>query len=194
MKIIKKYFGLKKRKSVLLFLVKFFCSYFLLFGIYSYYLFSTQKKESVFECAPITTKVGEQTIDVLTFFGYNARMEQHTDELSVKLLVDEVYLARVIEGCNAISIIILFVSFIIAFPGPIKRTLLYAVIGSVVIYFVNLLRIAFLTVALAKLPSQKELLHNLVFPSLIYGLVFLLWVIYVNYFSNYKEVRNEKKN
>ncbi len=179
---------------MLLFLVKFFCSYFLLFGIYSYYLVSTQKKGAIFECAPITTAVGEQTISVLNYLGYDARLEQHADELSIKLILDDLYLARVIEGCNAISIIILFIAFIVAFPGPFRRTLLYAFSGSVIIYLVNVLRIAFLTVALAQFPFQKELLHNLVFPSLIYGLVFLLWVIWVNYFSNYKEVRNEKKN
>jgi exosortase family protein XrtF len=176
----------------MLFLVKFFCSYFLLFGIYSYYLFSTQIKGTLFACAPITTAVGEQTISVLKYIGYNARLEQHTQELSIKLILNEVYLARVIEGCNSLSIIILFIAFIIAFPGPFRKTLLYAFSGSVIIYVVNVFRIAFLTVALAEFPSHKEILHNLVFPSLIYGLVFLLWVVWVNYFSNYKEVRNEK--
>lgn len=186
--------SLKKQKSVLLFLVKFFCSYFLLFGIYSYYLFSTQKKGDVFACAPITARVGTQTISVLEYFGYDAYLEQHTDELSIKLILNDVYLARVIEGCNSISIIILFIAFVIAFPGPVKKTFLFAVFGSVLIYVVNVLRIAFLTVALAEYPNQKEILHNLIFPLLIYGLVFLLWVIWVNYFSNYKELKNEKKN
>lgn len=185
---------MSKRKSVLFFLLKFFGSYFFLFAVYSYYLHSVQEKQPEFKCAPITTAVGEQTVAVLGFFGFNARPEQHHQELSIKIFLDDVYLARVIEGCNAISIIILFIAFIIAFPGPIRKTFIFAVFGSVIIYLVNVLRIAFLTVTLAKFPAQKEILHNLVFPSIIYGLVFLLWVIWVNYFSNYKEVRDEKKN
>ncbi|MEI6866464.1 exosortase family protein XrtF [Flavicella sp.] len=185
---------MSKRKKILKFLVKFFGAYFLFFGIYSYYLFSTQKKVQKFECSPITYGVAEQTISVLTFFGYDVKLEQHTEELSIKLLFDDVYLARVIEGCNSLSVIILFVSLIIAFSGSFWKTLFFALFGSVVIYCLNILRISFLTVALAKFPEQKEILHNLVFPSLIYGLVFLLWVIWVNYFSNYNENRNEKNN
>lgn len=165
-----------------------------MFGLYSYYLANTQEKDPEFICAPVTEVVGKQTVSVLKYFGYDVKMLQHDQELSVKLFLDNVYLARVIEGCNSISVIILFISFIIAFPGPLKKTLLFAVFGSLVIYFVNIFRIAFLTVALAKLPEQKELLHNLVFPAIIYGLVFLLWVIYVNYFSNFKEIRDEKNN
>jgi exosortase family protein XrtF len=155
-------------------------------------LFSTQEKETVFECAPITRVVGEQTVSVLTFFGYDAGLEQHNQELSMKLFLNDVYLARVIEGCNSLSVIILFIAFIIAFPGPLKKTFLYAIFGSLIIYGINILRISFLTVALGRFPAEKELLHNLVFPLIIYGLVFLLWVIWVNYFSNYKEVRDEK--
>lgn len=165
-----------------------------MFAMYSYYLQATQKKDSIFQCAPITEKVAIQTTSVLQFFGYNAQMQQHDQELSVKLILDDVYLARVIEGCNSISVIILFVAFIIAFPGPLKKSLLYSLAGGILIYLVNVLRIAFLTVALAKLPEQKEMLHNLVFPSIIYGLVFMLWVLWVNYFSNYKQVRDEKNN
>jgi exosortase family protein XrtF len=165
-----------------------------MFGIYSYYLFLTQEKEPMFECAPITRVVGEQAVSILSFFGFDAELAQHDKELSIKLFLKDVYLARVIEGCNSLSIIILFIAFIIAFPGSFKKTFLYAVFGSLIIYGVNILRISFLTIALGKLPQQKELLHNLVFPSIIYGLVFLLWVIWVNFFSNYKEVRDEKNS
>lgn len=173
-------------------MLKFFASYFLMFAMYSYYLHATQKMVPEFQCAPITNKVAEQTVSILKFFDYNIRMEQHDQELSVKLILDDVYLARVIEGCNSLSIVILFIAFILAFPGPLKKSLLFALAGGLLIYIINVFRIAFLTVALSKFPYQKEILHNIIFPSIIYGLVFLLWVIWVNYFSNYKEVRDEK--
>ena len=185
---------MSKRKSIIGFLIKFFGSYFLMFAIYSFYLSNSQVKDGGFTCAPITEKVAIQTTSLLSFFGYNASFEQHDQELSVKLFLNNVYLARVIEGCNSINIIILFVAFIIAFPGALKRTVLYALFGSFLIYYVNIVRIAFLTVALAVFPEQREVLHNLVFPAIIYGLVFLLWVVWVNYFSNYKQVRDEKNS
>jgi exosortase family protein XrtF len=178
---------MKRQRNIVLFLVKFFATYFVLFVLYSVYLQKTQQKGEVFVCSPITTVVAEQTEVVLSFFGYDAAHMQHENEMSVKLLLNGHYTARVIEGCNSFSIIILFLSFIIAFSGNLKATLIYGIVGSMVIYVINVLRIAFLTVMLYKYPNQQEFLHNLVFPAIIYGTTFLLWVIWVQKFSNYKK-------
>jgi len=177
---------MKRQRNIVLFLVKFFATYFMLFVFYSLYLQQTQKKGEVFVCSPVTTVVAEQTEGVLTFFGFDAAHMQHEDEMSVKLILNGQYTARVIEGCNSFSIIILFLSFIIAFSGTFKATLIYGILGSVFIYGINILRIAFLTVMLYKYPHQQEFLHNLVFPAIIYGTTFLLWVIWVRKFSKYK--------
>ena len=177
---------MNRYKTISLFLVKFFASYFLFFAVYAYYINSTQQKEGGFGCSPLTAKVADQTTSVLNFFGYNASNVQHGEEMSVKLLIDNVYVARVIEGCNSMSIIILFIAFIIAFAGKKTATIIYAIIGSVIIYGINVLRIAFLTVMLHKYPQQQEILHAIVFPAIIYGTTFLLWVVWVQKFSNYK--------
>lgn len=178
---------MNKYKNSALFLVKFFATYFLLFAIYATYLNKSQDKENGFQCATITTSVANQTASVLNFFGYNVVTVQHDAEMSVKLLVNDVYTARVIEGCNSISIIILFVAFIVAFSGPKRATFVYAIVGSFIIYVINILRIAFLTMMLYKYPEQQTLLHNLVFPAIIYGTTFLLWVIWVQKFSYHKK-------
>ena len=107
--------------------------------------------------------------------------------MSVKVLLNGHYTARVIEGCNSISILILFLAFVIAFPGSIKATILFGIVGSFIIYGVNILRIAFLTGMLYKYQDHQTLLHNLVFPAIIYGITFLLWVLWVHKFSNYKK-------
>jgi exosortase family protein XrtF len=176
-----------KYKNITLFLVKFFGTYFLLFGLYAYYLNTNQEKVNGFQCAPLTTKVADQTVSLLKFFNYNVKSKQHNAEMSVKLLVGDSYVARVIEGCNSISIIILFAAFIVAFSGPKRATIIYVVVGSLIIYVINVLRIAFLTMMLYKYPNQQEVLHNLVFPAIIYGTTFLLWVLWVQKFSHQKK-------
>ncbi len=178
---------MKKHKNIIIFLIKFFATYFILFAIYAVYLQNSQQKENGFKTASITTKVAEQTVDFLEFIGYHADYLQHEKELSVKLLIENQYTARVIEGCNSISLIILFLSFIVAFAGSIKATVLFAFLGSVFIYIINILRIAFLTVMIYKYPNQQEFLHNIIFPIIIYGAIFLLWVLWVNKFSKYKK-------
>ncbi|PQJ69361.1 exosortase family protein XrtF [Polaribacter butkevichii] len=178
---------MKKNKSIIIFLIKFFVTYFLLVTFYNSYLQKSQQKGDVFKTSSITKAVADQTVKVLSFFGYQVAAIQHDKEVSVKLIIEGQYTARVIEGCNSISLIILFISFIIAFSGAFKATFLFAVFGSVFIYIVNVLRIAFLTVMIYKYPHKVGLLHDLVFPAIIYGTIFLLWVVWVNKFSNFKK-------
>ena len=115
--------------------------------------------------------------------GYQAEIEQHSDELSIKYLLNGVYVSRIIEGCNSFSIIILFLSFIIAFSGSLKSTILFGLFGSLLIYSVNVLRIIAISILYDRFPEYQDILHDLVFPSIIYGLTFMLWVTWVKYFS-----------
>jgi len=179
---------LKKNKPILIFLVKFFATYFLLFGLYSLYLLKSQvKKEGDFKTASVTSLVAYQSVGVLKYLGFHVRQEQHKEELSIKLIINGAYTARVIEGCNSISIIILFIAFIIAFSSTVKATGVYILFGSVLIYIINLLRICFLTVMMYKYPAYQEFLHGIVFPAIIYGTTFLLWVVWVDQFSKLKK-------
>tara|TARA_B100000767_G_C19696565_1_gene506428 strand:- start:562 stop:1098 length:537 start_codon:yes stop_codon:yes gene_type:complete len=177
---------LKKYKNIIIFLVKFFVTYFFLVAIYDGYLQKSQKKDHVYQTSSITTAVANQTVKLLTAFGYNVKAIQHDKEISVKLFIEGKYIIRIIEGCNSVSLIILFVAFIVAFSGAIKATFLFSVFGSILIYVINILRIGFLIVMMHKFPSQIGVLHDLVFPAIIYGLIFLLWVVWVNKFSSYK--------
>lgn len=178
---------MKKHRNIVLFLVKFFVVYFLLFISYAVYLQKSQKREDGFSCSSITVQVAKQTSKLLTFSGYKNQFIQHDKEMSIKLLIDGKYVSRVIEGCNSISIIILFLAFIIAFPGSLKATVLFGLLGSLLIYIINIFRIAFLSVMLYQFPEEQVLLHNVVFPLIIYGTTFLLWVLWVQKFSNYKK-------
>ena len=43
---------MKGQRNTVLFLIRFFLTYFILFGTYSFYLNKTQQKEGVFSCSP----------------------------------------------------------------------------------------------------------------------------------------------
>lgn len=134
----------------------------------------------------MTYLVAKQSEALLNTFGYNAQVLPHPNEPSMKLIVNNQYLARVIEGCNSISVIILFLSFIVAFASKFKTTFFYILSGSVLIYSVNLLRIVLLTIGLYHYPNQKAIFHTVIFPTIIYGLVFILWIFWVRRFSKLK--------
>lgn len=135
----------------------------------------------------ITHLVSLQSEDLLNTLGYNTKVLPHPNEPSMKLILNGMFIGRIIEGCNSISVIILFLSFIVAFSGRLKTTFFYILSGSVLIYIVNLLRIVVLAIGLYLYPKYGDVLHTVIFPGIIYGMVFLLWVFWVNRFSKLKK-------
>lgn len=180
---------LKTYKSVIKFILIFFVIYAALSFTYKFYLqFSTGER---YYPDFITNLVAEQSVYLLNDVGYKAKVLPHPNEASMKLIINGKYVARIIEGCNSVSVIILFISFIGAFSGATKITLLYGLVGSVLIYIMNLIRVVFLTLGFYHYPWRKDLLHSVIFPAIIYGTVCLLWVVWVNRFSkNKKDAKN----
>lgn len=174
-----------KYKSVLKFIATFLIVYSLLSYAYKLYLEGSVGEEYYPDY--ITNLVARQSEALLDAFGYQAKVIPHPNEPSMKLIINNKFVARVVEGCNAISVIILFVSFIVAFAGKFKTTFFYILAGSVLIYTINLIRIALLSLGLYHYPWRREILHTVIFPLIIYGLVFLLWMVWVNRFSKQKK-------
>lgn len=176
---------LVKYKSVIRFIVTFLTVYVILTMGYNLYLNVSNGTEYYPDY--VTNLVAKQTSILLNGLNYEAKVIPHTTEASMKIIINGKFVARVIEGCNAISIIILFLSFIVAFAGKFKTTLFYCFAGSIVIYAFNLFRIVILSIGLYHYPWRQELLHTVIFPMLIYGVVFMLWMVWVNRFSKSKK-------
>lgn len=166
-----------------IFLLKFFVAYGVLTFFYQIYLNGFDAAN--FETDGFTKSVAGQTKDLLLLFGQEAYTLPHPTQPSVKLFLNDKFIARVVEGCNAMSVMILFVAFIIAFKGRLKQTILFILAGILIIHILNVLRIALLTIALFHYPEYEHILHGVIFPLFIYGVVFGLWVLWVQKFSSH---------
>ena len=169
--------------------IKFILTFLLMYSAVSlsYQLYLDYSKGKAYYPDYVTHLVARQTETLINSLGYEAELTNHPDEPSIKLIINHKYVARILEGCNSLSVIILFLSFMIAFAGRFKPTFLYIIAGSVLIYSVNLIRIVILSVGLYHYPWRSEILHTVIFPLIIYGLVFLLWMFWVNRFSKFKK-------
>ena len=170
-------------KPFFTFLLKFLLFYVVFAFIYKSYL--NTYNPSLNEVDRISKLVADQTKDLLVFFGHDAKIEAHPSEPSIKIFYKEKYVSRIVEGCNAVSVMILFAAFVFAFSTQWKKTLLFIVFGVVLIHVLNVIRIALLSFALYYYPKYEELLHGTIFPLFIYGVVFLLWVFWVTKVSGY---------
>ena len=166
-----------KYKDVFRFIILFFGVYLFLSFLYGVYL--DLSEGGFYKPDYITNMVARQSSLLISDFGFDAEVIPHETNTSMKLFINEQFLARIVEGCNAISIIILFIAFVVAFSQKWKKTLLFVFAGSVLIYGFNIVRISILTIALYKFSRYDKILHEIVFPGMIYGIVFLLWLIWV---------------
>lgn len=151
--------------------------------LYQRYL--SHYKASVFEVDGFTKLVAEQTQKLMLFLNLDVSVLPNPTESSIKLYYNQKYMVRIIEGCNALNVIILFVSFVIAFTGKWGHTILFLIFGTALIHIMNIFRIALLTVVLYHFPAQGAIFHDIIFPLIIYGFVFILWIIWVRKFSKY---------
>lgn len=177
---------LKKYKLVIRFIITFLAVYSILTVGYYFYLELSDGTKYFPDYA--THLVANQTENLLDGLGYDSKVLPHENEPSMKVIINGKFVARVIEGCNAISIIILFLSFVIAFADKFKSTFLYCLAGGIIIYAFNLIRIVVLSAGLYHYPWRKEILHTVIFPMVIYGIVFILWMIWVNRFSKKRNI------
>ena len=124
-----------KYRTVIQFVFLFLGSYVFLSFCYSKYI--QLSKTAAYYPDFVTHYVAKQSAALISALGYNAEIITNNPSAQLILSINGRYLASIIEGCNSISIIILFVSFIIAFSQNFKKTFLFILSGSFFIYIVN---------------------------------------------------------
>jgi len=178
---LKKYFI--QYKAFLVFIGTFFTAYILLTLLYRQYLNSFENNA----VDGLTNFVGEQVFQLINLFNSDISIFKNAFDPCLEAWYNQKYVVRIVEGCNAVSVIILFVSFVVAFSGKFKTTLVFILFGIFLIHVLNIIRIASLSVLLFHFPEQEHILHGVLFPLIIYGLVFILWIIWVTKFSKYAQ-------
>ena len=168
-------------KPFLIFIGTFFAAYIVFTLIYKLYLNSFETNDT----DGITSFVGRNVEQLMQLFNCDIKIQKSLSHPWEEVWYNKRYIIRIIEGCNAVSIMILFAAFVIAFSGKFKTTVLFILFGILFIHILNVLRIAILAVSLFYFPESEDILHGVLFPLVIYGVVFILWIIWVNKFSKY---------
>lgn len=86
---------------------------------------------------------------------------------------------EIVNGCNGISAMGLFLGFIIAYPGEWKERFSFCIIGVSVIYVANIFRIISLSITQAYEPQYFNFMHEYSTSTMFYLIIFILWMIWV---------------
>ena len=163
---------------VLKILLRFVIIYIVFVLLYQFYL-NNYDNEVV---DPFTRWVAKQAAFLQNLFGFPTILVDNLKLHSVLFQSSGKFTTRMVEGCNVISVAILFSAFIMAFYKGAK-TFLYVFTGLLALHILNVFRIVLLNIIYIKYPAYEKVGHDYIFPAIIYGGVVVLWLVWIQYFA-----------
>lgn len=91
------------------------------------------------------------------------------------------------DACNALPLMVLYLGFIAAFPSRRQWRWLWLISGPMVIFLLNVCRIALLATLQWYYPNWQLSLHHWLFNCLIYALIYWSWTKYTQYATTTKQ-------
>jgi len=98
---------------------------------------------------------------------------------------------KIVNGCNGISAMGLFLGFIIAYPGEWKEKISFTVLGIGIIYLVNIFRIVVLAITQAEWPGFFNITHDYSTTAIFYLVIFVLWMVWINYSDSLQKAQKK---
>lgn len=169
---------LKDFKPVLSILLRFIIIYLVLLFAYQFYLNSF--KDSGLD--PFSRMIGTQVTSFQNVIGFPTLLYDDVKNDQVWFYVKKSYATRMVEGCNAVSVMILFAAFVFAFYKG-SKTFVFALAGLILLYIMNIARIAGLNIVVTDHKEYGKMFHDFIFPAVIYGTVVVLWLIWIKFFA-----------
>ena len=162
---------IKENKSVVYFLLRFIGAFGILSLIYAYWVDGFGENADSFSWF-----VGENLTWV---FGDDLALGAIPGHAAIAVDYKGNSAVSLFEGCNGLSVMILFFSFVFAFRGRWKDLLWFVPLGCLIIHAFNLGRLALLIVLAENNSQMFHFMHKYLFTLIIYAAVFLLWIIWV---------------
>jgi exosortase family protein XrtF len=167
---------IQENKPALFFLLIFVGLYLVLNTAYGFFV------EAYYPQAdPITLLVTKHVTWFLSFFDHTIDYSITAGSRYVAINNSDRLVISVFEGCNGINVMIVFISFLAAFYGKLKQTIVFGLIGLGVIYLMNLSRVGLLYGVELYYPRFLYFFHKFLFTGVIYVGVFLMWFIWAKW-------------
>jgi exosortase family protein XrtF len=136
-----------------------------------------------------TSAVTYQTSGILNLLGKATTVTENTQGPTVLLSNDRKVILSVYEGCNGINVMIVFVAFLAAFGGSMKKMSWFLPAGIILIHLSNLARLVLLYFVAVGYQHYFYYVHKYVFTAIIYVMVFALWIVWVRINGQRREAK-----
>lgn len=161
-------------KPALRFLLIFLSVYFLLNLFYGIWIETLGNHPDT-----ATQWVSNQSAAIVRGLGGEAQAIPNPEGPTIRMVSGDRVILNVFEGCNGLNVIIVFLAFVLAFGGALKKMLWFIPLGILVIHIFNLLRILLLYFLSNSHSTYFYYFHKYFFTAAIYLAVFFLWWLWI---------------
>lgn len=112
---------------------------------------------------------------MLSFLGFETAVEGRA------VLMAGIPGVEIVNGCNGLAVVGLFVGFVLAYPGRWRQRLFFLPLGALVIYLSNIVRVMMMVLLQRHWPAGFDFMHGLGLTSFFYLVVFSLWFVWFHY-------------
>ncbi len=174
---------IKEFKPALLFLFKFLSIYILgniAYGIYINHYYP--------QSDPATHWISSQVSAIISSTGNIVLASPNVNQPTISIIevATNETIINIFEGCNGINVVIVFLAFLVAYQGTIKRTIIFTSVGLLSIHIFNLARIILLFQQAKDHSPYFYYLHKYFFTAILYFVVVVLWWFWVSKFNGIK--------
>ena len=162
-----------KQNKIVIFIASAVALYLAWYLLYDFWLKPDGQLDNL-----LTVNAAEMGTGALRLLQLDAHVEQRS-----RLFIGAQGVVWIDHPCNGLELYALFVGFLLIYPGPWKQKLLFIPVGIVVIYTLNILRIALLALNFLYNRQSFDFNHKYVFTFVVYAAIFGMWMIWVNRFS-----------
>lgn len=162
------------KSDVTAFIIKVFVIYILWYIVYELWILPNGYIDE-----PLSRNIAAVSAGILSFFGESIFLYERVVGITGAPGVE------IIDGCNGIAAIGLFLGFIFAYPGKWIPRILFSFFGIGIIYIVNVLRIVTLSYVQVYYPSAFDFTHDYSTTAIFYIVIFILWIIWANYSESF---------
>ncbi|HEX8428443.1 exosortase X [Hymenobacter sp.] len=162
--------ALPPARSLRRFLVLAVVLYLIWFFTYEYWVLPDGRLNSF-----LSQNIAAASVGLLRILGFPASLDPERSTLVMMGKQQAVYVG---DYCNGLVLYVLFMGFVLAYPGPVRHKLWFIPVGILSIYALNVIRVAAL--AINHLYSYKtvDFNHHYTFTFVVYGCIFLLWMLW----------------
>ncbi len=126
---------------------------------------------------------------ILEALGYSLHTYPVSDWPS-QLAIEGAPGVRIGAACDGLVLFVLFIVFVIAFPGKWKDRLWFIPSGVLLIHGINAFRIAALTIIVSWRQEWLSFNHDYTFTIIVYAVVLGLWWVWVKRYSGSEGTQN----